>query len=114
MIVQKKNSILFCAKFETGKVLEVTTQKIFYSKGLKGPTEVIKTLNGKHPVGNRGYKYMACKIGEKITSKYPKIKEATDEIKKIFDNNPEMSREQMAQKLKPVLDRFDKEIDITI
>ena len=57
---------------------------------------------------------MACKIGEKITSKYPKIKEATDEIKKIFDNNPEMSREQMAQKLKPVLDRFDKEIDITI
>lgn len=35
MIVQKKNSILFCAKFETGKVLEVTTQKIFTVKGLK-------------------------------------------------------------------------------
>lgn len=114
MIVQNSNPIKFGAKFETGKVLEVTTQKIFYSKGFEGPTEVIKTLNGKHPVGNRGYKYMACKIGEKIMSKYPKIKEATDEIKTIFENNPEMNRNEMTQKIKPILDRFDKVIDITI
>ena len=69
MKIYSSNNLNFGMKFQTGKVLEVTTQKIFYSKGLAGPTEVIKSLNGSRPIGNRGYKYAAEQLGKKITSK---------------------------------------------
>lgn len=114
MKIHQNNNIQFGRKFETGKILEITTQKIFYSNDFSGPRDVIKILHGKQAIGNRGYKFLAEEIGKKITDKYPKIKEATNLINEIIKNNPDISKQNLKEKTKPILAKLDKEIDISI
>ncbi len=114
MNIKNNNNIYFGEKFETGKILEVTTQKIFYSEGFSGPKEVITKLHGKTAIGNRGYKYLAEIIGKKITDKYPEIKKATNQIKEIIKNNPNIAPKDLRNKTKPILEELEKEIDIVI
>ena len=53
-------------------------------------------------------------IGEKITQKYPQIKRATEEIKKIIKENPNISKSELYNKSKPIINSLGNEIDITI
>ena len=106
--------INFGHKFETYKVLEVTTQKILKSEALAGPKEVISILSEKDTskgIGNRGYKHLAMIIGEKITQKYPQIKRATEEIIK---ENPNISKSELYNKSQLIINSLGNEIDITI
>lgn len=109
--------INFGHKFETYKVLEVTTQKILKSEALAGPKEVISILSEKDiskGIGNRGYKHLAMIIGEKITQKYPQIKRTTEEIKKIIKENPKISKSELYNKSQLIINSLGNEIDITI
>ena len=46
--------------------------------------------------------------------KYPEIKSATDEIISITNKNPDMSKSELNDAVKPLIENLGKEIDITI
>lgn len=106
----------FGMKFETAKVLEVTTQRVFSSDGLSGSKEVISALTDNLPkaIGNRGFKYYASAVGKRITQKYPEIKKATDEINSIIEKNPYIKKEILNTRIQPIIEKLGKEVDITI
>ena len=112
----KNNKISFGTRLETGKVLEVTSQKIFYSNGIEGVREVVKALSEKpiKATGHRGYKYFAEQIGGKILQNYPDIAKATEKINQIINTNPNITKDALAKEIFPLIDEIGKEIDITI
>ena len=112
----KNNKISFGTRLETGKVLEVTSKKIFYSNGIEGVRDVVKALSDKpiKATGHKGYKYFAEQIGFKILQKYPQIAEATEKINQIINTNPNITKDALAKEIFPLIDEIGKEIDITI
>ena len=118
MKIQNHSNINFGIKLNTGNVLEVTSLKIFQSDGITGIKDVVNTLNGKPAnfscYGHKGFKYQAKQIGAKIMDKYPEIKSATDEIISITNKNPDMSKSELNDAVKPLIENLGKEIDITI
>ena len=115
MNIQNTN-INFGQKYPTGRILEVTTRKIFEPDGVMGYIETIKELHGNVPkyLGNLGYKRYAIEIGDKIIAKYPKIAKATEEILKIAENNRSPFAKDLKILVQPILDRFGKTVDIVI
>ncbi len=114
--LRNRELVNFGIKLETAKVLEVTSQKIFASDGLNGVSEVIQALS-KEPIkatGKKGYRYFAIQTGNAIIEKYPQIAEATAEINKITAQNPYITKTELNQKVRPLIDKIGKEIDITI
>ena len=115
-ITNYNDNINFGIKLNTGNVLEVTSLKIFQSEGLAGCKEVVKALN-KTPIkatGNRGYKYYAKNIGQKIMDKYPKIAEATDKINLITAKNPDIKKQELNEQVQAIIKDIGNEIDIVI
>ena len=106
----------FGQKYPTGKVLEITGRKIFEPDGISGYIETLKQIHGNIPryVGNLGYKRYAEEVGKKIMEKYPEIANATNDIIKIADKNKYIRARELKEKIQPILNRFDKEIDIVI
>ncbi len=109
-------NISFGEKYPTGHILEITSRKIFEPDGVTGYINKMKKLHGNVPkyTGHLGYRRYAEIVGNKIMAKYPKIKEATDEILDIANNFSYVHTSQLKEKVQPILDRFDKEIDIVI
>jgi len=109
-------NLSFKQKYETGKVLEVTTRKIFDKDGVNGYIETLKSLHGNIPryTGHLGFKRYAESVSEKIFEKYPEIKKASEEIIEISENNRYVFAKDLRALVLPVLSRFDKEIDIEI
>ena len=115
MNIQKTN-INFGQKYPTGRVLEVTSRKIFEPDGVQGYIETLKQIHGNVPryTGHQGYRRYAIEISEKIFAKYPEIKKASEEILQIADKNPNIFSKDLKILVQPILDRFGKEIDIVI
>ena len=114
--LRNRELVNFGIKLETAKVLEVTSQRIFTSEGLSGVSEVIQALS-KEPIkatGSKGYRYFAIQTGNAILEKYPQIAEATAEINRITAQNPYITKTELNQKVRPLIDKIGKEIDITI
>lgn len=110
------NSPYFGVKLNTTSVLEATTMKIIYNNSIEGFKEVAHALN-ETPIkatGSKGYKYYADKFGKMILEKYPQIAQATKDIQEIIEKNPNMRKKDLAKLVQPVVDRFDKQIDITL
>jgi len=116
MEIQQINNVSFSAKYSTGKILEITGQKIFEPDGVQGYIQTLKQVHGNVPkcVGSLGYKRYAREVGQKIMNKYPDIAKATNEIIKIAEENPFIRAKELKEKIQPILNRFDKEIDIVI
>lgn len=119
MNIQNSNTnINFGIKLYTGSVLEVTSLKIFQSEGMRGPREVVNSLNGKPAnfscYGYKGFKHQAEIIGTKIMNKYPEIKSATEEILAITEKNPDIKKEALNKSVQPIIEKIGREIDITI
>lgn len=110
--------INFGHNFNTINILEVTTQRVLGNNGLEGSKDIISKLYGngiqKIGIGNRGYKYYAEILGQKITEKYPEIKQATDEINKIINEDPFIKKQALQQKIHPILKKLGSSFDITI
>ena len=115
MKIQKTN-ISFGEKYPTGKVLEITTRKIFEPDGVMGYIDTLKKIHGNVPkyTGHQGYKRYAQKVGGKILAKYPEIANATDEILAIASSTKSPFAKDLKNNIQHVLDKFDKEIDIVI
>lgn len=115
MNIQKTN-ISFGEKYPTGRILEITTRKIFEPDGVTGYIETLKKVHGNIPkyTGNLGYKKYAEEVSEKILAKYPKIAQATQDILKIAENNRSPFAKDLKILVQPVLDRFGKSVDIVI
>lgn len=115
MNIQKTN-ISFGAKYPTARVLEITTRKIFDSTGVSGYIETLKQIHGNVPkyTGHQGYRKYAIEIGDKIIAKYPKIAQATSDIIEIAEKNNSPFAKDLEIMVKPILDKFEKEIDIVI
>ena len=115
MRIQADN-INFNAKLRTASVLETTTGRIFENAGVVGMKEVFLALNDKKmkAPGNRGYRYYAKAIGEKIMLKYPSIKAATDEITAMLEKEPSMDKETLRKKVQPYIAKIGKEVDIEV
>ena len=104
----------FGIKIKTESVLETTAEKIFYNTGTDGFKEVYTALGNTKFPGNLGYAKQTRPIAQKILKKYPEIAKATDEIKNIIKNNPNIKKSELAQKIQPIVDRFGETIDIVI
>lgn len=115
MNIQKTN-INFGEKYPTGKILEITSKKIFEPDGMEGYIRTLKQIHGNIPryVGHQGYKRYAEEVSEKIFAKYPEIKQASKDILEIADKNPNIFSKDLKKLVQPVLNRFEKEIDIVI
>ena len=112
----RNTNISFGEKYPTGRVLEITTRKIFEPDGVAGYIETLKQLHGNVPryTGHQGYRRYAEEVSAKILSKYPKIAKATEDIIEIANKNPSPFARDLKILVQPVLDRFEKEIDIVI
>ena len=110
------SSINFRQKYNTGHILEVTTRKIFEPDGVNGYIETIKKLYGNIPryTGHRGYKKYAEIVGNKILANYPHIASATNEIIEIAQHSRAIRAAEFKKEIQPILDKFEKEIDIVI
>lgn len=106
----------FGIKLDTGKVLEVTSLKIFQSEGIQGCKEVVNMLMDSpiKATGHKGFRYFAEQIGKKIMDKYPEIKKATDEIISITNKNPNIKKEELNSLVQPLINKLGKEIDINL
>jgi len=106
----------FGQKYPTGRVLEITTCKIFEPDGMSGYIETLKQIHGNVPryTGHQGYRRYAEEVGRKILSKYPEIEKATNDILEISNDNKNLLAKDLKLKVQPILDRFEKEIDIVI
>ena len=115
MNIQKTN-ISFGEKYPTGRILEITTRKIFEPDGVMGYIDTVKKLHGNVPkyTGNLGYRKYAEEVGEKILAKYPKIAKATEDILEIASHNKSPFARDLKILVQPVLDRFGKTVDIVI
>lgn len=110
------NNTNFGQKYPTGRVLEITSRKIFEPDGVTGYIETLKQIHGNVPryTGHQGYKRYAEEVSEKILAKYPKIAQATQDIIEIADNNRVLRAKDLKELVQPVLDRFGKTVDIVI
>ena len=115
MNIQRTN-ISFGEKYPTAKVLEITTCKIFEPDGVTGYINTLKQLHGNVPryTGHQGYKRNAEEVGAKIKAKYPELAKASDDILEIANNNRSPFAKDLKILVQPILDRFEKEIDIVI
>ena len=112
----RKTDISFGQRYPTGRILEVTTRKIFEPDGVEGYIETLKKLHGNVPryTGHLGYKKYAEEVSEKILAKYPKIARATEDILEIASHNRSPFARDLKILIQPVLDRFGKQVDIVI
>lgn len=115
MNIQNTN-ISFGEKYPTAKILEITTRKIFEPDGVTGYIETLKKVHGNVPryTGHQGYRRYAEEVSEKILAKYPKIAQATQDILEIADSHRSPFAKDLKVRVQPILDRFEKEIDIVI
>ena len=115
MNIQKTN-ISFGEKYPTAKILEITTRKIFDPDGMTGYIETLKKVHGNVPryTGHQGFRRYAEEVSEKILAKYPEIAKATEDILEIARINKTLFSKDLRVKVQPVLDRFEKEVDIVI
>lgn len=110
------SNVNFGVKLNTVSVLETTSLRIIQNDGIVGIRDVVLNLWDKpfKATGNRGYKYMAEIIGEKIIAKYPEIANATERIKEIVKINPYIKKEDLAVKIKPIIDDLGDTVDIVV
>ena len=115
MKIQNTN-INFGQKYPTGRILEITTKKIFEPDGVSGYIETLKRIHGNVPryTGNQGYRKYADEVSEKILAKYPAINQATKDILDIAEKNNYFLAKDLKKLVQPVLNRFEKDIDIVI
>ncbi len=115
MKIQNTN-INFRQKYPTGRILEITTKKIFEPDGVSGYIETLKQIHGNVPryTGHQGYRRYADEVTVKILSKYPEIAAATQDILDIAEKNSSPFAKDLKVMVQPVLDRFEKDIDIVI
>jgi hypothetical protein len=109
-------TIPFGVKIKTSSILEATTMRFLNDEGIKGFKEVTNALNDKpiRAVGNRGYRYYADIFGKQICDKYPNIAKATEEIKLLIKENPNIKNSELKEKIKPFIEKLGNEIDINI
>jgi len=110
------DNLNFCQKYPTGRILEITTRKIFEPDGVTGYIETLKQVHGNVPryTGHQGYRRYAEEVGDKIINKYTDIAAATKDILEIAQTLRSPYSKDLKQAIQPVLDRFEKEIDIVI
>ena len=115
MNIQNTN-ISFKEKYPTGRILEITTKKIFEPDGVSGYIETLKQIHGNVPryTGHQGNRRYADEIAVKILEKYPKIAAATKDILDIAEKSKSPFAKDLKVLVQPILDRFGKEIDIVI
>ena len=106
----------FKAKIDTASVFEVTCMKIFKNEGIEGFKKVVNALRSEpiKATGHRGYAYHARITGDKIKNKYPEIAKASDEITKIINQNPDIKKKDLYEKISPIINRFGETLDIIL
>lgn len=115
MKIQRTNTN-FGQKYPTGKILELTSRKIFEPDGMQGFIKTLKEIHGNVPqyTGHQGYRRYAEEVSQKIFAKYPAIEQASKDIIEISEKNPNVYTKDLRILVQPILERFGKEIDIVI
>ena len=96
--------------------LHIRILAVFKNEGVEGFKKVINALEplNKKATGHRGYAYHAKNIGNKILEKYPEIKKATEEILEITNNFPNIKKQNLYNRVLPIIDRLGETVDITL
>ena len=116
MKIQNITNQNFEAKYQTSKILQITSQKIFEPDGMSGFIKILKELNPNIPryTGGKGYKYYAQDVATRILKKYPELMPATEQIKAYASRFRFYSSKEFRDIIKPILDDLDTTIDIII
>ena len=110
------SQINFGAKVSTVKVLEAATLKLTESESVADLKPIIDTFWDKlfKAAGNRGYRYYLKVIADKITAKYPEIKNAVDEINTYAQSHPRATKGDFRYIQKTIVDRLGSVVDIEV
>lgn len=109
-----KNSPNFGVLIKTTSILETTTRRIIYNTGIDGFKEVYTALGYNKFPGHLGYAKQTEPLAKKILMKYPEIAKATSEINEIINGNPHITKNELALKVNPIVERLGENIDIEI
>lgn len=106
----------FGAKVSTIRVLEAATFKQITRESVSDMKPLIDALwpVKLKAVGNRGYRYYMKSIGDKVLEKYPDIADAAYEILEFTDKNPNATKIELQEFVKPMIAKLGETIDITI
>ena len=115
MKVQQTNNINFGIRVNTFHIIELTTLKMFEKDGFMGMTNTMKKLYDiPKYTGNKGYRYYAEIVGRKIQKKYYNIAEITRNVNQIIEQNPDMTKNELHNRVCSLINKIGDEIDIEI
>ena len=115
MDIQQTSNVNFGVKVNTFHVIELTTLKVFENDGFLGMTNTMKKLyNIPNETGSKGYRYYAKLVGNKIQKKYPNIACITKIVKELIQQNPNMTKNELHNRVCSLINKIGEDIDIEI
>jgi len=116
MEINNRTNLAFGTRVKTVNVLEAAASRCIESDTVSNLRPFIDTFwhTKIKAAGNRGYRYFLKEIAAKITAKYPEIKDAADRILSYLENNPSVSKSDLREFVKPIVEDLGETIDITI
>jgi hypothetical protein len=115
MEIRKLDNTSFGTLTNTNNLFETILMRSIRNDGIEGARDVVYTLypNMKF-VGNRGYRYYAEQIGQKVKTNYPELAKDIAEINSHIKSNPKISKKELSQYAEPYIKKYGEKIDIEI
>jgi hypothetical protein len=115
MEIRKVDNINFGKQVKTNNLFETLLLKRINSEGVEGYRDVVYSLYpNMRFVGNKGYRYYAKQIQEKVLTKYPQLAEDIAEIDNHIKANPKISQKELSKYVEPYFQKYGENIDIEI
>ena len=115
MKIAKIDNTSFTAQTKTSKLFESLLLKNFESVGTEGMKRVTKDLYPEVKfVGHRGYRYYALKVREAVMKNYPELAKDIENIQAHIKHNPDITKPELADYVKPFLEKYGENIDIVV
>lgn len=116
MEIRKFDNTSFGSMTKSRELFETLLMKNFKSEcAIDGIKTVTKDL---YPdmrfVGHRGYKYYALQIQEAVKKNHPELANDTLIIKKHIEQNPQITKPELAEFVEPFIKKYGENIDINI
>lgn len=115
MKIKKIDNTTFGNVTKTRELVETVLMKNFKSEGINSVKTVMKDLYpGKKAIGGNGYQYYAGKIKNAVFTQYPELAKDIEKISSHIQNNPSITKPQLAEYVEPFIQKHGENIDIKI
>ena len=116
MIIGNINQTSFGNLTKTEELMETILQKNFKSDGTESVKKVMQDIypNTKAIGRYKGYAYYAKKIKDLALNQYPQLASDIKAISKHIEQNPQISKKELAEFIHPYINKYGKTIDIKV